>query len=120
MHCIDSPRCGQRGSATLAVALVLLAAATLAVAYGSLGLLAEQRQAGNQLRSTQAFEAAEAGLEWALALLGDAEPIGTDCTPSPAAATTLRDRALRFDDASARLVPRTVLRDGVEATLRMA
>ena len=114
------PHPTQRGSATLAVAVVLLAAATLAVAYGSLGLLVEQRQAGNQLRSTQAFEAAEAGLEWALALLGDAEAIGSDCTPSPIATTTLRDRALRFDDARARFVPRTATRDGAEAALRMA
>ena len=120
MHIHRRPRSSQRGTATLAVALVLLAAATLAVAYSSLGLLTEQRQAGNQMRSTQAFEAAEAGLEWALAMLGQAEAIDTDCAPSPAATTTWRDRALQFDDATGRFVPRTAARGGAEAALRMA
>ena len=61
-------------------------------------LVVETRASANQYRSTQAFEAAEAGLEWALARLNDDTPIGDDCLPSAdPAAPSFRERYLRDD-----------------------
>jgi Tfp pilus assembly protein PilX len=98
----------QRGAAALVVTLMLF----LALALASLGLhrhlIAEQRAAANQARATQAFEAAEAGLEWALAQLNNTQRIGADCQPDtdPAATTpTFRERYLTLARASGVIAP---------------
>jgi hypothetical protein len=62
-------RDSQRGAASLIVVMVLFFIVSLVAAYTSRNLIFEQRTSANQYRSTQAFEAAEAGLEWALARL---------------------------------------------------
>ncbi|MDP1649114.1 MAG: PilX N-terminal domain-containing pilus assembly protein [Rubrivivax sp.] len=73
----------QRGAASLVVVMVLFFVVSLAAAYASRNLIFEQKTAANQARSTLAFEAADAGVEWALAQLnggvinnscGDATP----------------------------------------------
>jgi Tfp pilus assembly protein PilX len=61
----------QRGTAALAVALVLLFATTLVAFFANRTMIFEQRTSANQLRSTKAFELADAGLEWAVARLND-------------------------------------------------
>ncbi|MEP6874824.1 MAG: PilX N-terminal domain-containing pilus assembly protein [Burkholderiales bacterium] len=98
----------QRGAAALVVTLMLF----LALALASLGLhrhlIAEQRAAANQARATQAFEAAEAGLEWALAQLNSTQRIGADCQPDtdPAATTpTFRERYLTLDRTTGTATP---------------
>ena len=98
----------QRGAAALVVTLMLF----LALALASLGLhrhlIAEQRAAANQARATQAFEAAEAGLEWALAQLNSTQRIGTDCQPDtdPAATTpTFRERTLSLARTTGAVTP---------------
>lgn len=53
----------QRGAMTLLVALVLFIAATLLVLYTSNTAVTEQRMSANEVRSKQAFEAAQAGIE---------------------------------------------------------
>ena len=90
-----TPPQAQRGAAALIVTMVLFFAMLLAAAFANRNLVFEQRSSSNQYRSTQAFEAAEAGLEWALAQLNSPTRVGADCLPSTdAAAPTFRERFL--------------------------
>jgi PilX N-terminal len=107
-------RSNQRGAATLVVVMVLFFIVALVAAYTSRNLIFEQRTSANQYRSTQALEAAEAGLEWALAMLNSGR-IDTACQPysDPAAAdaaghNSFRQRYLQDIDADGRLDGRTV------------
>ena len=109
----------QRGAAALVVTLMLF----LALALASLGLhrhlIAEQRAAANQARAAQAFEAAEAGLEWALAQLNSAQRIGADCQPDtdPAATTpTFRERYLTLARATGVVTPTALQASCVRTT----
>ncbi len=116
---LSLPARRQRGAATLAFTLLLLAALALAVSYGGRHLLVEQQAAANQQRSAQALDAAEAGIDWTLAMLASGRLVGDDCLPG--AGQTFRDRALRLDAAGSRILARTWTRaDGATATLRMA
>ncbi len=77
----------QRGAAALAVAMVLLFLMTLIIFFVNRGLLFEQKTSANQYRSTRAFEVAEAGIEWATAMLNDPRRIeagagGSSCAPA--------------------------------------
>ena len=83
----------ERGATTLAVTLMLLAAMLLVLVAANRNLLVELRQSSNQSESTVAFEAAEAGLAWATALLNDATPRGDDCRAA-ADGTSFRERHL--------------------------
>ncbi len=74
-------RPGQRGAATLIVVMLLFFIISMVAAYTSRNLIFEQRTSANQYRSTQAFEAAEAGLEWALAQLNAGRATNA-CAPS--------------------------------------
>jgi Tfp pilus assembly protein PilX len=97
-----------RGAAALVVVLMLLVVVALAAAYASRNLVFEQRTGANQARATQAFEAAEAGLEWALAML-HAGRIDAACTPladPDAPGETFRDRQLAIDAATGRVTAR--------------
>jgi hypothetical protein len=92
----------ERGIAALALTMVLFFAMVLGIGFVNRNLIFEQRASANQYRSTQAFEAAEAGLEWALARLNDNRRIGTDCLPSAdATAVSFRDRYLSYERPSA-------------------
>lgn len=77
----------QRGAAALVVVMLLLLIVALVAGYTARNLLFEQRTSVNQYRSTQAFEAAEAGVEWALAML-NAGRIDAACTPHDDPTTT--------------------------------
>ena len=81
---------GQRGAAALIVVMLLFFIISLVAAYTSRNLIFEQRTATNQYRSTQAMEAAEAGVEWAIAQL-NAGRVNNSC----AASTTLTDETFR-------------------------
>lgn len=96
----------QRGSASLIVVMVLLFSMALVVAYANRSLLFEQRASINQYRATQAFEAAEAGLEWTQALLNDPHAIDADCIAA-STGDSLRERWLRFDAVRLRHLPIT-------------
>lgn len=88
----------QRGFAALAVTLLLFFTMLLVAAYANRGLLFEQRAAANQYRAAQAFEAAEAGLEWALAQLNHPQRIDDHCLPSTEVAdASFRERFVRID-----------------------
>jgi hypothetical protein len=94
----------QRGAATLVVVLVLFFVVSLAAAYASRNLIFEQRTSNNQLRSTQALEAADAGMEWALSMLNSGR-IKASCEPSTNPAdTSFRERYLAVD-STGRILP---------------
>lgn len=70
----------QRGIGSLVVVVLLLFASLLALTYLNRGILFEQRTSANQMRSTQALELAEAGIEWATGMLNAPYDIGPACT----------------------------------------
>ena len=114
-------RSRQRGVATLAVVVLLLLALGLAIVAAQRAIGVEQRTSENQYRSTQAFEAAEAGVDWALARLNDATPIDDDCRPSAApGAIPFRDRHLPFDAAAGAARPATWDDGGIVTPLAAA
>jgi PilX N-terminal len=82
MNCKPHPTGGrrQRGLATLLVVMVLFFIVAMVAAYTSRNLVFEQRASANQYRSTQALEAAEAGMQWALAMLNSGR-IDNSCQP---------------------------------------
>ena len=73
----------QRGAAALIVVMLLFFLISLVAAYAGRNLIFEQKTSANQYRATQAFEAAEAGLEWALALLNGGRIDAACIPPSP-------------------------------------
>jgi hypothetical protein len=98
-------RRNQRGAATLVVVMILFFIVALVAAYTSRNLIFEQRASANQYRSTQALEAAEAGLEWALTMLNSGR-IDDACLPRADPSTTdtsFRQRYLVEIDADGRL-----------------
>lgn len=65
--CARSPRFRQAGAVTLLTAVIILMLATILVIAVSRTTIMEQRISGNEIRSRQALEAAEAGLNFGLA-----------------------------------------------------
>lgn len=96
----------QRGAVTLAITLALLAAMLITLWAANRHLLLEWRQSINQAHAASAFEAAEAGLEWATAMLNDGTRIGNDCRPSPLATQSFREQQL--DTALSSFAPRAL------------
>jgi Tfp pilus assembly protein PilX len=110
-----SGRTGERGAAALVVVALLFSVLSLVTVYTHRNLLFEQRAAGNQLRSTQAFEAAEAGLEWALTQL-NAGRLDAACQPSMLPTdTSFRQRYLTLDPASGHIDPAGALTPAPES-----
>lgn len=101
----------QRGAAALIVVMLLFFVISLVAAYTSRNLIFEQRTAANQYRSTQALEAADAGIEWALAQL-NAGRITNSCVPSTDDTATgeksFRERYLTFNNSNGNLTPKSV------------
>lgn len=96
----------QRGVAALIVTLMLFFAMVLTAIFVNRNLLVEQYSAANHVHAVQAFEAAEAGYEWALAQLNNPQRIGADCVLSAlAGASAFRTRYLRADARSGRFTP---------------
>lgn len=88
----------QRGVATLAVSMILLICMTLVAFSMSNSMLFEQKTSANQYRSTKAFEAAEAGIEWATAMLNDVHYINTSCTAVTSGSTqSFREKYLPYN-----------------------
>ncbi len=111
----------QRGVAALLVTTLLCFAMLLVVAYANRNIVVEVRASANQVRAAQAREAAEAGVEWALARLDDDARVGSDCRPSgDAAAQSSRQRWLRFIDGEGRIAPATWSDAGTTMPLRAA
>ncbi len=95
----------QRGASTVIVTLLLLVATLLGLLAANRQLLLELRLSANQVRGAEAFEAAEAGLEWGTALLNSPQPVGDDCRAG--GTQDFRRRHLAIDDGG-RIVPAPV------------
>lgn len=96
----------QRGAAALIVVMLLFFVISLVAAYTSRNLIFEQRTATNQYRSTQAFEAAEAGVEWAIAQL-NAGRIDNNCQASTNTSDeSFRQRHLSINPATGAITRR--------------
>ncbi|MDQ6679990.1 MAG: pilus assembly PilX N-terminal domain-containing protein, partial [Pseudomonadota bacterium] len=109
----------ERGVAALAVTMLLFFTMVLGIGFVNRNLIFEQRASANQYRSTQAFEAAEAGLEWALAQLNDNQRVDADCLPTDdATATSFRERYLGYEPLGMRLSAATWLDGGVPTALQ--
>ena len=80
--------------------MVLFFIVALVAAYTNRSLIFEARTGVNQYRSSQALEAAEAGVEWALAMLNSGRITNTCVSPAGAADPSFRDRYLHIDAAS--------------------
>jgi len=87
----------QRGVASLVVVMVLFFIVSLVAAYASRNLIFEQRTSANQYRSTQAIEAAEAGVEWALAMLNHGRITDACATSTVDTNPNFRQRYLNID-----------------------
>ena len=96
-----APQRSQRGLATLALSLMMLLAMTMVALFASRSMVFEQRSAGNQMRATQAFELAEAGLSWGLARLNDPRYLAPapSCEPQPGSRQALQHRTLPWTAA---------------------
>lgn len=110
-----SPR-SQRGIGTVITTLLLLTATLLVLLAANRQLLLELRLSANQARAAEAFEAAEAGLDWATALLNSPAALGDDCRPAAGAAETFRARHLGIEAGA--ITPRTWLNGGAPALLQ--
>lgn len=90
----------QRGATTLVVSLILLFGMTLVAFFANRSMLFEQKTSANQLRSTAALEAAEAGIEWATSMLNDVRYINTSCTTTGTNPGSFRTKYLPYSAAS--------------------
>lgn len=82
----------QRGAAALIVTMLLLFGSSIIVFYLNRGLVFEQKTSANQVRSTSAFEMAEAGIEWATGMLNTDSEITTACAIGATTTQTFRTR----------------------------
>ena len=105
-------RASQQGAAALAVVMILLLAMTILAAFENRSLLFEQRSSANQYRSTIAAETAEAGLEWAQALLNDGRRLDAYCLPAADQPTSFRERYVPKSAPDAAIAPVTTVRPG--------
>jgi hypothetical protein len=95
----------QRGAAALPAVMILFFVLVLIVLYANRGLIFEQRTSANQYRSTQAFETAEAGLEWALASLNNHKSIDAACAVDATAASSFKGRYTAIDATTGTITP---------------
>lgn len=96
----------QRGAAALIIVMLLFFVISLVAAYTSRNLIFEQRTAANQYRSTQALEAAEAGMEWALAKLNGGLIDGSCTATTTSTELSFRQRYLDIDNVTGAVTPR--------------
>lgn len=107
-----APLVQQRGVATLIVVMVLFFVLTLVAAYAGRNIIFEQRTSANQHQYTVAFEAADAGLEWALSMLNSSR-VDDTCAPSTNLAHgTFRQRYLAIDGLTGLVTVPATVRDG--------
>lgn len=91
-------RSRQGGAVTLMSAVIVLVLMSMAAFFANRNVLFERKTAANQYRATKAIEAADAGVEWAMANLNALRKITTACAASAVAADrSFRDKYLDPD-----------------------
>ena len=90
----------QRGAATLVVSMTLLFGMTLIAFFANKNMIFEQKTSANQMRSTKAFEAAEAGIEWATSMLNDPRYTNATCTTTGTNTRSFRSQYLPYSASS--------------------
>jgi hypothetical protein len=110
----------QRGIATLLVVMALFFLVSMVAAYTSRNLIFEQRTSANQYRGTQAFETAEGGVEWALALLNGSRVDASCITSADPSRDTFRSRYLVFNLSLGTISPRLWISPGAPVRLAAA
>lgn len=94
----------QRGATTLVVVMALFLVVAMLAAFASRNMVYEQRIASNYYRAGVAYEAAEAGIEWALAMV-NGDRIDGSCRNDATSTTDLRSRYLRINQSSRVITP---------------
>lgn len=90
----------QRGAATLVVVMVLFFVMAMVAAYSSRNIVFEQRTSANFYTANAAFEAAEAGLEWAMSMLNGPRTTSACAASTVTTDPSFRQRYLRIDAAN--------------------
>lgn len=85
----------QAGAATLVVVMVLFLIMAMMAAYANRNMIFEQRIASNYYRTGVSSEAADAGLEWTVAMLNGLG-VNASCRESAGASERFRDRFLNI------------------------
>jgi Tfp pilus assembly protein PilX len=98
----------ERGLAATAAALLLFFAMGIILAYTNRNLIFEQRTSANQYRATKAFEAAEAGIEWAIAQLNGDTKIDLACASDTTGANAFKERYLSINTGSGAITAGTL------------
>ncbi len=109
------PGSRQRGAAALIVVMVLFFIASMVAAYTSRNMIFEQRTGTNLYRATQALEAAEAGMDWAMSMLNQARVDEACVASTELTDNSFRERYLSINPANA-LVTVNNQSDGSELT----
>jgi Tfp pilus assembly protein PilX len=104
----------QHGAAALVVTLLMLFGITLVAFFANRSMIFEQRTSANQYRSTRAFEAAEAGLEWAIARLNDDKKMvaAPSCSTTGVLAQSFGERYLTLNAGGFTALGTTGVRSG--------
>lgn len=110
----------ERGVAALVVVMVLFFVVSLVAAYTNRNLIFEQRTSANMSRSAQTFETAQAGIDWAVAMLNGGR-IDASCSPSASATdTSFRQRYIDIDPVTGLITARNKSAGGADPRLSAA
>lgn len=90
------PPSRSRGVAALTVVMVLFFVMALVAAYTNRNLVFEQRISANSYRATRALEAADAGVEWTLAMLNGGRTTANCTVPGAGVAAGFTDFRSRY------------------------
>lgn len=111
---VDVAGCPARGAASLIVVMLLFLVLSLTAAYTSRNLVFEQKTSANQARSTTAFEAADAGVDWVLTQLNGGRIANTCETPSAITDQSFQQRYLAIANGN---ITQAIRATGTEAKL---
>lgn len=92
-------RRSQQGAATMVVVMILFFIMAMMAAFANRNLMFEQRVASNYFRSAVAMEAADAGAEWALAMLNGTN-VNSACVAAGSPTQSFRNRYVNINSES--------------------
>lgn len=98
-------RRAQRGLAALVVVMVLFFVVSLVAAYTNRNLIFEQRTSANYYRGTQIFSVAQAGVDWATAMINGGRMLDNCTLSSSAGDASFRERYLSIDPTTGYITP---------------